>query len=601
MLARELLYMRHGNIELKSKRNKGMIINKIEIENFKCFGEKTSIKFAPLTLIYGENGAGKSAILQAIRLLVNSLTKRDGAYPVSHREITDALPFATISHEGNNQHEICVSMEYLSKFRSRISTKYAYAPEGGTGELIQLDVDGEISVEKWRNSFIEKLYQYLKAHRQDILDGYARLIELSLMQKFYMQNAAARNDIIAAAGSGLVEDDNPLHSYWDANLVKTRFAEGLEEWITFGIPGWIEYRNSKEYSVARDATLFIYKDCLDFFNSDFLVEDISDRYGADISNLTNLIVKGQQPSGDIFNTFLFIREIVLLSSPQIHLKARANIEYVIACKGLPIRVEKTGFYMIADAASMRQIMESLLNGSPSRIPLNPDDVALLLAQSMEENTHYAMSQIQDSFSFLPPIREMPKTAYTIDSIIGQLAKDVSGRRRLNSWLGKLGTGYEIEFSDGSESGKGNSLLLYDTKSNRTPVSIAETGFGFSQVLPIVLACTPSDSKCILIEEPELHIHPRLQAELGSLFADAYLENKHQIIAETHSEHLMLRVQRLIRTGVLNADDVCVLYVSRAEDGSTVQELRLDQDGESLDLWPSGFFPDRTTEIIGGKV
>jgi len=103
----------------------------------------------------------------------------------------------------------------------------------------------------------------------------------------------------------------------------------------------------------------------------------------------------------------------------------------------------------------------------------------------------------------------------------------------------------------------------------------------------------------MIEEPELHIHPRLQAELGSLFVDAIQEKGHQIIAETHSEHLMLRIQRLIRSKKLSPQDVCVLYVSRDASGSSVQQLRLDEDGEFLDEWPGGFFEESFNEMFGG--
>ena len=200
-------------------------------------------------------------------------------------------------------------------------------------------------------------------------------------------------------------------------------------------------------------------------------------------------------------------------------------------------------------------------------------------------------------ALLPPLREAPKEFYDDKCNFGVLANDPMSRRLLNKWLEKLGTGYEVEFAFDRE--KGSSLLLVDTRWQRLPVRISETGFGFSQMLPIILECIARMPKLIMIEQPELHIHPRLQAELGSLFVDAIHEKGHQIVAETHSEHLMLRIQRLIRTKKISPQDVCVLYVSRNEDGSSVQQLRLDEDGEFLDEWPGGFFEESFNEMFGG--
>ncbi len=199
---------------------------------------------------------------------------------------------------------------------------------------------------------------------------------------------------------------------------------------------------------------------------------------------------------------------------------------------------------------------------------------------------------------LGPLREAPKAEYDNGTDMAELANDPLKKRRLNEWLERLGTGHALDLVPGKD-GVGLSLVIIDTRSStKRPVSISETGFGFSQVLPIVMACAEREPMCILIEQPELHIHPRLQAELGSIFVDAYRENGHQIIAETHSEHLMLRVQRLIRTGALKPEEVCVLYVSRHESGSSVQQLRLDADGEFMDEWPGGFFEESFNEMFG---
>lgn len=109
---------------------------------------------------------------------------------------------------------------------------------------------------------------------------------------------------------------------------------------------------------------------------------------------------------------------------------------------------------------------------------------------------------------------------------------------------------------------------------------------------------------ILVEQPETHLHPRLQARLADLFIDStsVAGRGNQLIVETHSEHVLLRVQRRIREGSLTSDDVAVIYVDQDESGvATVQRLRLDGDGDFLDEWPSGFFDDRLDELLGTRM
>ena len=112
---------------------------------------------------------------------------------------------------------------------------------------------------------------------------------------------------------------------------------------------------------------------------------------------------------------------------------------------------------------------------------------------------------------------------------------------------------------------------------------------------------------IAIEQPELHLHPALQAELADVFIESALgENKNTFLIETHSEHLILRLLKRIRqtTGGLNTklppvrpEDVAILFVQPTENGSVVQHLRVDQHGRLLDDWPGGFFEESFNELF----
>ena len=132
--------------------------------------------------------------------------------------------------------------------------------------------------------------------------------------------------------------------------------------------------------------------------------------------------------------------------------------------------------------------------------------------------------------------------------------------------------------------------------NAPEVSLSDVGFGISQLLPLIVQCLTSKNQTISIEQPELHVHPRLQADVGELFAVSARDLGNCIIAETHSEHLVLRIQKLVRTGELKPDDVSIVFVRREAKGSVVDRLRLDQEGDFIDEWPGGFFPERMREL-----
>ena len=149
------------------------------------------------------------------------------------------------------------------------------------------------------------------------------------------------------------------------------------------------------------------------------------------------------------------------------------------------------------------------------------------------------------------------------------------------------------------------LELLDKRTN-VPVSLTDVGFGIGQLIPILvegLAISRRLTKIICVEQPEIHLHPRLQASLADFFIESSRLNQRrgtQWFIETHSEALILRIQRRIREGLISPKDVSVLYVETCgEMGSQIKELRLDTDGQFIDLWPDGFFVEGLNDILGG--
>jgi predicted ATPase len=125
---------------------------------------------------------------------------------------------------------------------------------------------------------------------------------------------------------------------------------------------------------------------------------------------------------------------------------------------------------------------------------------------------------------------------------------------------------------------------------RDLVNIADVGFGVSQVLPVVVALLVANpGQPVYLEQPELHLHPSAQLALAGLLANAAKRGV-QVIAETHSDLLLLGVQTLVAKGDLRPDDVILHWFQRHDDGrTTVVSTTLDEKGRYQDAqWPEDF-------------
>ena len=132
------------------------------------------------------------------------------------------------------------------------------------------------------------------------------------------------------------------------------------------------------------------------------------------------------------------------------------------------------------------------------------------------------------------------------------------------------------------------------------LAIQDVGEGIAQVLPVVVAALLPDAAVVQIEQPELHLHPKQQAAVGDLLIRGALGNPRKpIIAETHSEHLILRVLRRIRETTrgeqtpmglpVTPKDLAVYYVQAAGGQTGVVQIDVDDSGEFVQPWPDDFF------------
>ncbi len=139
-------------------------------------------------------------------------------------------------------------------------------------------------------------------------------------------------------------------------------------------------------------------------------------------------------------------------------------------------------------------------------------------------------------------------------------------------------------------------VLRDNKSG-VDLSPTDVGFGLSQVLPVVVQLLGNRERLILIEQPEIHLHPRMQSRLTDILVSSVAHNGNQLLIETHSEHLALRAQRRIREKVIGLDELGISYVGVGSEGSFVKEIELSADGQMLTPWPGGFFDEKFDDLF----
>ncbi len=256
---------------------------------------------------------------------------------------------------------------------------------------------------------------------------------------------------------------------------------------------------------------------------------------------------------------------------------------------------------------------SELSGAERSGPMKRD-VDHLLFGDADVHLQRTLFRLAGQLTHFGPHRGNPGEKYSpvaLDDIAGPDHWGIAGAPRwgvagfegyevLNQVLEQLEIPHSFEpaFTSDQNGVRVSDWILADRRSG-APVPLSGVGYGVSQLLPVIDACAHATQRVISIEEPELHLHPRLQARLANLFAFSVLRRGNQVIVETHSESLLLRVRRLVRSGKLLPDEVAVLYVDNThEDGVSVSRLRLGHQGEFLDPWPTGFFDDSLADILG---
>jgi energy-coupling factor transporter ATP-binding protein EcfA2 len=160
---------------------------------------------------------------------------------------------------------------------------------------------------------------------------------------------------------------------------------------------------------------------------------------------------------------------------------------------------------------------------------------------------------------------------------------------LYEWLHYLGLPEVVPTLEGRD------LRLLARSSNPADclVSLTDTGYGVSQVLPILVQGLVLDGGTLILDQPELHLHPRLQTGMADFVLTVARENG-SVIVETHSDHFINRVVRRVVEGAFSKEDVVIHFFTPTADGPHVEEIEIDP-AFGIRNWPLGFFDQYADE------
>lgn len=238
----------------------------------------------------------------------------------------------------------------------------------------------------------------------------------------------------------------------------------------------------------------------------------------------------------------------------------------------------------------------------------------------------AFEAAMDNIYYLGPLRDYPKRTYqwsgtspsdvgirgelTINAILaastrkekrslGFKKRSKTFEEMIAHWLKALGLIHSFRLEEVAP----NSNIfrtLVKKEAGSSEVSLTDVGFGVSQILPVlVLLYYVPEGSTVLLEQPEIHLHPSVQSELADLIITVSNTRNVQVIVESHSEHFIRRLQRRVAENSAQQKDIALYFFSTKQGRAHYETLQLDEFG-SIHNWPEHFFGDEMAEIAATR-
>jgi hypothetical protein len=275
--------------------------------------------------------------------------------------------------------------------------------------------------------------------------------------------------------------------------------------------------------------------------------------------------------------------LIKLNGEEIKVRTDSSLiggHWVIA-QSLKYVIDKPPVKLKASKAGYRRLLEAYASNTTARLLGGLERVSSARSGPKrwvaKENSSVASSS---SSSLL-------NDPYTISLAAGQSRVKRASSETISKHLNELNIASSLDRVD--LSAYHTALKVTDNLTN-VRSNLADVGFGASQVIPVIRGCIDANFGPLVIEQPEIHLHPKAQTQLASLICESSL--RRQIFVETHSEHMINKARILVAEKKLKPEDVTIVYVDKSRNGSHVIQIGIDQNGDFTRPWPEGFFDER---------
>jgi len=549
------------------------MINSIHLGNFKAFAETQAIPVKPITLIFGANSAGKSSIIHSLALLHEAL--HTGEFDIFRTKVggssIDLGGFRQYIHRRQAHRRLDFRLTLnASKFKGRLRELIDSATEITTGVTIEMPLDDQdqplpgamphvisYELESDGRTLLRMSRRPAGHYALDLL-SYRHPVMLKIITallKGFTTTGKISDDDIASLKNPIEEIIADLRASMGAF-----FPKGLKD-------------HSKKDDEARQLSLFP-------VSKGYRSEDLAKalrfflpRTLGELIRELNMLVESEIDRMQYLGPLHSYppRHIAFAENEDLNWFSGGGYAWDVVRRDSEVRGKVNSW--LGDRKKLSTPYELLI-----RNLLTVDDIEVEYEKLSNEYVEEMLKDLHDGDGW-----DHGETVEFITNVFEKL---------------KLS---EENISSIQE------LVLIDRRTD-TQVSHRDVGIGISQVLPILVSANASRNEIIAIEQPEIHLHPALQAELGDLFINSALgENHNTFLLETHSEHLLLRIMRRMRETFENRlpkdaipvrpEDVMVLFVEPDGSRSIIRRMPLNERGELVKAWPGGFFEEGLREVF----
>lgn len=586
------------------------MLRELQLANFKAFGEKVRIPIRPLTLIFGANSSGKSSIFQALLLLKQTLEEAQSPETLLlfKGNLVDLGTYRDIVH----QHDVDLSFEVGVQFDKK--------------NFKDADMEKEVYGEEWSRA--SRPIMRVKGpgslpDAREILND-ADALSAGMTIKFFKNsnklevNVHIGNESLPlisygmglAFGTRMNFDSRFWHPWWGlmkhtikGTLLKVAHSVDVNGEEIYRSDGTGKYKTRTELERLLDNYEWkdVTRDLERMEKVPFVIH-----YPSELSGWRTSVKYVENAKLYIPAVMFNLGPSTLEDSP-LNWKIRTQADYSRPPGSEPISA-------IADSWKVGEELGRSINQFTS-------DVGSLFHRSLKESVYLGPLRSQPERHYLfggDTAEHVEQAGENLADLLFKVSQDRQGHLqnerldKINDDIKLLGIKYELRLSRLQNENKTPSnifsLVLVDRQG--VEANVRDVGFGISQVLPIVVQSRLSKKQMLLIEQPEIHLHPAHQAELGDLFIRSALgEQRNTFLLETHSEHLILRILRRIRETTekgkpsdpdippIRPEDVSVLYVQPSKNGARVIEIPVTEDGDFARNWPGGFFSERVEDLF----